>query len=39
MKERKNMTIRAWGRAENEREKAYDPKSREESRECKRESV
>jgi hypothetical protein len=28
MKERKRMTIKAEGRAENEREKAYDHKSR-----------
>ncbi len=28
MKERKRTTIRVWGRAENEREKAYDHNSR-----------
>jgi hypothetical protein len=33
MKERKRMTIKAEGRAENERVKAYDHKSRGESRE------
>jgi hypothetical protein len=33
MKERKRMTIKAEGRAENEREKAYDHKSSGESRE------
>jgi hypothetical protein len=33
MKERKRMTIKAGGRAEDEREKAYDHKSRGESRE------
>jgi hypothetical protein len=33
MKERKRMTIKEEGRAENEREKAYDHKSRGESRE------
>jgi hypothetical protein len=33
MKERKLMTIKAVGGAKNEREKAYDHKSRGESRE------
>jgi hypothetical protein len=33
MKQRKRMTIKAEGRAENAREKAYDHKSRGESRE------
>jgi hypothetical protein len=33
MIERKRMTIKAEGRAENDREKAYDHKSRGESRE------
>jgi hypothetical protein len=33
MKERKRMTIKAEERAENEREKVYDHKSRGESRE------
>jgi hypothetical protein len=33
MKERKHVTIKAEGRTENDREKAYDHKSRGESRE------